>query len=285
MKIQERLIKLKTDDGVIIAVWKVFHQNKNKNIFLTHGTFSNKKIFSGIVNYLVNLGYTCWIMEWRNHGESTKTKRKFNFETIGLYDIKTTFNYLIHTLGIKKLNCITHSGGGISLSVFLLKNTMYIDNIDTITMFNCQSFGAVNSKKAYLKIWLSKYISYVLGYIPGIKLGLGVHNETYFTMKQWFDWNLKQEFKGADGFNYLEKMNVITLPILSICAEGDRFIAPKEGCEKFIKAFNNQNNKFIVCSMAHGFKEDYDHSRTILSKNASKEIWDIVLKWIENTTN
>lgn len=283
MKIQERLIKLETDDAVKIALWKFYSQKETtkKNIFLTHGTFSNKKIFSGIVKYFVDLGYTCWVMEWRNHGNSLNSNKNFDFETIGLSDIKTTFKYLVHTLNLKNINCITHSGGGISLTIFLSKNIEYVSNIETITMFNCQSFGAINSKKDYFKILISKFISYLLGYVPGIKIGLGEHNEKYFTMKQWFDWNLKKEFKGKNGFDYLENMQLIKIPVLSICAEGDRFIAPKQGCEKFISGFNNENNQLIVCSIKNGFKENYNHSRTILSKNASKEIWKIALEWIE----
>lgn len=283
MEIQEKLIELKTDDAIKIALWKIYNQKETteKNIFLTHGTFSNKKICLGIAKYFVNLGHTCWIMEWRNHGNSSKTKNKFNFETIGMFDIKTIFKYLTHTLNIEKINCVTHSGGGISLTIFLLKNKEYIRNINSITMFNCQSFGAINSKKDYLKILISKYISYLFGYVPGIKIGLGEHNEKYYTMKQWFDWNLKRNFKGKNGIDYFKNMQSITVPILSICAEGDKFIAPKQGCEKFISGFNNENNKLVVCSVKNGFKENYNHSRTILSKNASKEIWKIALNWME----
>ncbi len=283
MKIQEQLIELETDDAVKIALWKICSPKKTseKNIFLTHGTFSNKKICLGIAKYFVNKGYTCWILEWRNHGNSSKAKNNFDFETIGMFDIKTAFKYLISTLNIKNINCVTHSGGGISLTIFLLQHKEYVRNINSITMFNCQSFGAVNAKKDYLKILLSKSISYLLGYVPGIKLRLGEHNEKYSTMKQWFDWNLNKNFKGKNGFDYFENMQFITIPILSICGEGDKFIAPKRGCEKFINAFNNKNNKLVVCSVENGFNEDYNHSRTILSKNASREIWKLSLDWIE----
>ena len=283
LSIKEELIELETEDLLKISLWKIYTEDNFKNIFLTHGTFSDKKILLGIAKYFANLGYTCWIMEWRNHGNSAKINKKFNLETISNFDIKTTFTYLIKKLYIKNLHCITHSGGGISLTIFLLRNIEYVKKIDTITMFNCQSFGAINSKKKYLKILASKYVSYLLGYVPGKKIGLGEHNEKYFTMKQWFNWNLKKEFKGKSGFDYLKNMRLITTPVLSICAEGDKFIAPKTGCEKFIRSFNNENNKLIVCSIKNGFEEDYNHSRTILSRNASKEIWKIALNWIETT--
>ena len=130
-------------------------------------------------------------------------------------------------------------------------------------MFSCKSFGACHNLNNTLKILLSKYISLILGHIPSKRLGLGPHNETYHTMKQWYNWNLKRNFKGDYDFNYLYNMESIKIPILSICGEGDKFISPKEGVLDFINAFKNQKNKFINCSVSKGFIENYNNSRII----------------------
>ena len=68
---------LKTKDNQKIALWKISNGEENVigNIFLTHGTFSNKNICLGIANYFAIQGYCCYIMEWRNHGKSTSTKQ------------------------------------------------------------------------------------------------------------------------------------------------------------------------------------------------------------------
>ena len=121
---KEILHQLETEDKETEALWKLTHPEKSshKHIFLTHGTFSDKRICLGIASYFVENGYTCWILEWRNHGASGKTKKRFNFETIGLYDIKAAYGFLFKTEKIAHLNCITHSGGGICLTMFLIKN-------------------------------------------------------------------------------------------------------------------------------------------------------------------
>lgn len=75
-------------------------------------------------------------------------------------------------------------------------------------------------------------------------------------------------------------MSQINIPILSICAKGDNFIAPKEGCEKFLKAFKNDKNRLIFYSKENGNLEDYNHSRILKSKSSKKEIWPIVENWI-----
>ena len=282
LKINKSLLKLTTKDNLKIALWKISSDKKNnQHVFLTHGTFSNKKIMIGIANYLANLGYTCWILEWRNHGSSAVAIEKFNLETIGFIDIKTALDFLINKYNANNIHCITHSGGGIALTMFLSTNNSYTKHINSIVFFNCQAFGAVNSKFDYVRIFIAKYFSYFLGYIPGVKLGLGIQNEKYYLMKSWYNWNLNKTFKGIDGFDYMQKMKTIKVPILSICGENDTFIAPKQGCEKYLNKFENPKNKLIVCSIKNGFNEDYNHSRTLLSKNASKEVWQIAQNWIE----
>ena len=282
--ITEDLFFLETADNEKIALWKVFNSKKdiNKNIFLTHGTFSNKNICLGISKYLAKLGYSCYIMEWRNHGKSLTTKKKFNFETIALYDLKAVFTYFFEDLKMTSIDCITHSGGGICLSMFLIKHKTYNSKINSITMFACQAFGASFSVTNKLKILLSKYLTFIIGFIPAKKIQLGPHNESYFTMKQWFNWNLKKEFCSTDiSFDYKINMENIKIPIYSISAKGDTFIAPSIGCLLFLESFNKSYNIFKEFSIENGNLEDYNHSRIIMSKNSAKEIWPSVLKWIE----
>ena len=278
----EKLIKLNYDSDKYLALWKVTNtkSSKDKNILLTHGTFSNRKVLNGITEYFVTKGFTCWIFEWRNHGNSSKTDQNFDFETIAKQDFKIVSDYLFTTQNIKKLDCITHSGGGICLTIFLITNPNYTSKINSITLFGCQAFGAVTSTKNYLKIFIAKYISKLLGYIPANITG-SEENESYFMMKQWFNWNLNKNFLGKNKFDYRAKMEEIEIPILSITGKGDTFIAPPKGCKEFLDAFKNPKNKYILCSKENGFLEDYNHSRILHSKNASKEIYAIVLNWIE----
>lgn len=282
--ISKSITFLNTTDKEKIALWKISNNEKNivDNIFLTHGTFSNKSICLGIAKYFAIQGYCCYIMEWRNHGESPQTENNFNFETIALYDLKTVFTYLFEELKLKSIHCITHSGGGISLSIFLIKNKVYEKKIKSITMFACQVFGACSTTKNNLKILLSKYLTFLIGYIPAKRIKLGPHNENYFTMKQWFDWNIKGNFYSTDEkYDYKTNMIHIKTPIYSISAKGDSFIAPSIGCKMFLESFGNPNNVFKEFSISNGNLEDYNHSRIIMSRNSAKEIWPSVLKWIE----
>ena len=146
-------------------------------------------------------------------------------------------------------------------------------------MFACQAFGAANSIPNFLKIYFGKLLSKFYGGMPASKIGRG-EDESYFFMKQWFDWNLKKKFMGESGINYEELMNTVKVPIFGISGSGDKFIAPKESCEAYILSFKNKNNKYHCFGKENGFKEDYDHGRIIHSSNALKEVYPQVLSWI-----
>lgn len=278
---KEELIKIQTEGEGYIALWKITPNENisNKNVLLTHGTFSNRKVMKGITEYLVKNEFTCWIFEWINHGSSSRLKEKFNFESIGKKDFKLVFQYLFNECQIKQIDCIAYSGGGICLTIALINHPQYQNKIKSITMFGCQAFGTAHTKWNYIKLLMGKYLSKLYGSIPATLIG-GEENEPYFMMKQWFDWNLKKQFIGDDGIDYRAKMSIVKTPVLSIYGAGDKFIAPPEGCELFILSFNNELNKTLFCSKSTGFSEDYNHSRLIYSRSARNEIYPDVLDWI-----
>lgn len=277
----ENVSFVSTKDTVKIAIWEVFdneksHQrsndaaNKGQNIFLTHGTFSDKKTCLRIAEYLAGLGHHCYIMEWRGHGTSSNPKDKFNFETVATYDFAAAFAYLFNELKLSNLHCITHSGGGACLTMFLIQHPHYIDKINSISMFACQVYGAIVSPKNHFKIVAAKLFTRLFGYIPAKKLKLGPINENYYTMNQWYEWNLHKNFhssfikqndidaKGikksafdsnrqqsaadSESFDYRQYMPTITTPIYAISAKGDKFISPTQGCLSLFNDFNQPTN-------------------------------------------
>lgn len=278
----EELILLPSENQNQLALWKISSSEikSSYNIFMTHGTFSDKRICMGIASYLIKKGYTCWIMEWRGHGNSSVPKEQYNFETIAKKDIPIAFEYLFNQLEIKELSFVGHSGGGSIFSMFLVNYPQYISAVKSMSVFGCQAFGAANSSFNYLKILFGKYVTALLGKTLATKNDRP-HDESYYTMKQWFDWNLNKNFLGEKGMDYMIHLPKIKTPILSICGKGDTFVAPKSGCEDLLNAFQNPKNELLFCSKENGFKENYNHSRLILSRSAEVEIWPRVLEWIE----
>lgn len=232
--------------------------------------------------FLTNNGYTCYILEWRNHGDSDKTNQLFDFETIALYDIKATFDYLRYELGVKHIHAITHSGGGIGLAIFLSRYPNFCTYIKTMTLVACQAFGASYNYFAYMRLLFFKYLTKIIGFVPARSLRLGVADENYHTMKLWFDWNLNKKFDSRlDNVDYKILIKNISVPIYCICAYGDKMIAPSVGCYQFFRLFTHHDSQFEEFSIKSGHLDDYTHARIMLSKNASKEVWVKILAWIE----
>ncbi|MGE6796537.1 alpha/beta fold hydrolase [Psychrobacter okhotskensis] len=325
MMIQTRTL-VTTKDGEKIAIWKIVDNAKDnakdekktdilktnasrvkpQNILLTHGTFSDKQTCLRIAQYLAQLGHHCYIMEWRGHGASSIPTDKFNFETVATYDFEATFRYLFAELKLDNLHCVTHSGGGACLTMFLIQHPQYIDHINSISMFACQVYGAIVNAKSHVKILAVKLLNRLLGYLPANRLKLGPINESYYTMNQWYDWNLNKDFKSSfikqstfkktmsdestapenmaptttNHFDYRQHMPTITTPIYAISAKGDHFISPTSGCQLFFDEFANPKNVFREYSTTHGDLDDYTHSRIMISRNAATEIWPTVAAWI-----
>ena len=322
----ETLKLVSTKDGEKIAIWNIEGNAKDKkeadilttntprlkpqNVLLTHGTFSDKQTCLRIAQYLVQLGHHCYIMEWRGHGASSIPKDKFNFETVATYDFEATFRYLFDDLKLDNLHCVTHSGGGACLTMFLIQYPQYINHINSISMFACQVYGAIVSAKNYIKILTVKSLNRMLGYLPANQLKLGPINESYYTMNQWYEWNLNKDFKSSfikqsdftktiidknitssvasentvsnhSHFDYRQHMPTITTPIYAISAKGDHFISPTSGCQLFFDEFANPKNVFREYSITNGDLDNYTHSRIMISRNAATEIWPTVAAWIE----
>lgn len=196
-----------TEDDQQIAVWKITDDtvepsgddgtlllNKKQNLLFIHGAFSDKGVCLGIANYFAKLGHQCFIMEWRGHGSSSEPERDYHLEDIALYDIKATFHYLFNQLKLDNLHCVTHSGGGICLTIFLTRYPQLVDKISSISMFACQVFAAATTPYSFAKLLLGKAVTRQLGHVKGKSLKLGTMNESYYLLSQWMDWNLNRNF-------------------------------------------------------------------------------------------
>lgn len=275
---------LKTPDGSSFAIWTISqgHASEGKElVLLSHGAFSNKKVCMGLARFIARAGFECSILEWRNHGASADSKQYFDFETIGCNEFLAAFEFLCAKHPAKKINVVTHSGGGLALCVFLIRHPEYAQRVGRTVLVSCQSCYAATSWWRNLGFRLADLASRICGTMSGKALGLGPHPESYRTMKPWFSWNIRGKFvSSVDGLDFTECLRTITSPIMSVSALGDRLIAPPLACRLFLSNFGGDKNEFLECSVANGFTENYDHGRIMLSTNASKEVWPLVLDWL-----
>ncbi len=152
--------------------------------------------------------------------------------------------------------------------------------LSTIVTLGSQSTKCAQTVMQKIRIVTMVVSVKIFGKIYGKAVGFGEENESPGFIHQWSRWNWTEKWLGKDNFDYLASFNKLEIPTLCIAGGGD-VIAPLEGCKQLFESLNGNNNKFLLCSQANGFAEDYSHPRLIASQNSRKEIWPQILDFIQ----
>lgn len=277
------LHKLTKADGSFLALWEYGEsQARDDNpVFLNHGTYSNRTTLIGIVEYLVELNYHCWVLEWPEHGESSQTDVPYDFETIGRDDFKQAIDYILIKTSCDQVDIVAHSGGGICSVIFLCYHEDYRKLIGRMCFLATQSYAADQGPCSRFKIWLGKLMMMAMGKSGGKFTG-SPHDEKKELMGQWFKWNLKRQFIGTSGINFIPLMGEIKNPVLMLVGEGDTFIAPFVACKSFYDCLGGTANELRLCGKSTGFSENFSHGRIMLSSTARYEIYPLIDQWIRS---
>ncbi|NBX54649.1 MAG: alpha/beta fold hydrolase [Betaproteobacteria bacterium] len=264
-----------TPDGIDVCLVQVAPAGEPcSHVFMTHGAFSDRRICTRLADYLAELGCCCWVLEWRGHGCSQAPVAPYDFEYIGQLDVVAALDYLRNKQGITNLHAVTHSGGGICLTIALLHRPDLREGIHSLSLFACQTSWAALSGWPRAVIGLTAAASRVLGRLPARALRLGPHDEAHSTMDQWYQWNLNRHFIGHAGTDYLAAMSTLHMPVLAIAAKGDQRIAPPQGCQNYLTAFGSKVKRFVLAGPHFG------HASVMQSRAARSEIWPIVRAWL-----
>ncbi|MGI9332603.1 MAG: alpha/beta fold hydrolase [Gammaproteobacteria bacterium] len=242
--------------------------------------FSSRLICEGVAQFFALQGYTCWILEWRQHGHSGRPRARFTLETVAEMDVPVALGHVdSHSRG-NPIYWIGHSGGGLLICMYLARHPEQQKKLRGLVFAASQAWAAADTLYRKLRLRMLRTVTDILGGVSGPWTGLGPESETAHMMSLWYGWNIRQDFVGADGFDYLECLPGITLPTLSLAGKADWLIAPPQGCEAFLNRLGGVDKTFVECSRAKGFSEDFTHDRVILSQGAAREIWPLIEDWI-----
>lgn len=270
--------RLPTRDGVEICLVQVSASGVDvpaaRHVLMTHGLFSDRRICLGLAQFLADRGFICWILEWRGHGASARPPQTFDFETVARQDVPAALTYLTQCQGVSRLDCVAHSGGGIVLTMALVREPAWRDLMGRWALVACQTSGAAAGWWPTARLWLTRAACAGLGRLPGWLLGLGPQDESRHMLQPWFDWNLNRHFIGRDGLDYRRAMSGLGFPVLALAAEGDRLIAPPAGCHDFWRGFGGPANQFRLSGPRFG------HASLMSSRAARSDIWPVVLGWL-----
>lgn len=249
-------------------------------VLLAHGTFSNNRSVRGLAQHLSDAGFECWTLDFQGHGQSEKPKTAPSFDSMCIEDAAAALDYLREAYPSEPIVWVGHSAGGLAVLTLLCRKPEYQELLKAIVTLASQTTHAAQTGKHRIIIQISNVITRLLGFAPGKLFKLGPENEFGTVMTQWYRWSLTKQWRGDDGFNYIEALSSITVPTLMLSGSGDKFIAPTQGCLALFDQLGCSVKRYQECGIETGFSENYNHSRLVSSRAASREIWPFIKKWL-----
>lgn len=277
-------IPLIAADGLRLGWWRVSDptvlRKDAQNCFLTHGTFSDRRVCMSAAQAWAERGHVAWILEWRSHGTSEIATQPFDFESVAMLDVIAALHWLREQWPDQKFVAATHSGGGLALLMAFIKEPALQHSFRRLALFACQSHFA-GSSVARRGVWrLANLLSRIYGSVPGKQLRLGRCAESYATMACWYRWNIQKSFTGANHDDYGQQLHTIQPAVMSLAAQEDRWIAPAQACLQFWQLLTNPENRFVVCGPSQGFKHRYDHASVMHGRAAKEEVLPVAIDWL-----
>ena len=277
----EVLHLLEMDDGGRIALHHLdASRPTSPPIIIAHGTISNAETVRSLGNFLAERGFDCWLLEWAGHGHSVPASPKQNFEYPAFHDLPTAIRAVLHHTQQPRVFWVAHSGGGHLPLMYLTRYPEKQSQFAGIMTIGTQSTHAaprLREKIAGVVLWC---VTALMNRTPKVILPLGNEPEPTRLLLQWTEWNMKQRWRGADGYDYMAALARLTVPA-AVIAGGRDTIAPVAGCRAIYEAIGSSDKTWILCAESSGFSQDLAHAQLIRGTVAQNEVFPKLVEWLQ----
>lgn len=82
------------------------------------------------------------------------------------------------------------------------------------------------------------------------------------------------------SYNYTDNMYLIRVPILVMGGGADGFVTEKSLRDSF-EAVSSKDKHIVIFSRSYGYSTDYGHCDLVLGKNSEKEVYPVILNWLD----
>lgn len=269
-------------DGTRLALYRV-GRDGDPPVVLMPGTFSNHSFWlgtrgCGLAWYLAESGLQAVVLDPRGHGGSERADgRDWSFEDWGRLDVPAA---VVAASGNgRPVFLVGHSAGGASMLIGLAGEPSLRERVAGVVV--------LGTPVPWLQRWRGigahaiRAATRLLGRFPARRLGLGPEDELPGVMAQWMTWNLRREWRGRDGTNYVERLGEIATPVLGMSGAGDTVYAPPHACRALVDMVGTPDASYVLAGRRTGFSEDFDHSGIVVSRAARVEVWPRIVAWLQ----
>ena len=321
VKYKKKVYYTRTQDGWKIALHRYAGDSRYPVLMVhglasnyTNFDFPMEEL--NLARYLNRKGFDCWIVDLRGSGLSKKSSlrpQKWLFDHYVFQDLPAAVDKVLKITKADKLHWVGHSLGGVLAFPFFqhYKRKNIIRSLITVA-----TPMTTHSKPGYFKylypldgfIKLLPSVPYralskiaALFHRPLLKMDDHVlfarANMTEEIIKQVLnhsvesipssliiqihDWLRHNRFASYDGkLDYLANLSDIELPILMVVGSIDSF-TPEADLRLAFRKMPNANMTLKVFGKNKGHQSDYGHIDLILGKNAPKEVFPELSRWLK----
>jgi predicted alpha/beta hydrolase len=268
-------------DGTQIALYRVGRPGA-PTVMLMPGTFSNHTFWlgtrgHGMARAVADAGFEAGVLDPRGHGGSERAAgRDWNFDHWGRVDVPAAVEAV--TGDNRQTLMIGHSAGGAAMLIALAGEPAVRERVAGLV--------ALATPVPWLQRWRRagaraiRTGSRLLGRFPARLLGLGPEDELPGVMSQWMTWNLRGEWIGDDGVDYVEALGGVRVPVLGMSGAGDTVFAPPIACRSLVEMVGADDAKYLLAGRETGFSEDFDHPGIVVARAACDEVWPRIIDWL-----
>ena len=297
MKREVRRDEVIAADGTRLALYRAGEPGAPV-VLLMPGTFSNHTFWLGTRGHgmawaLAEAGFEAVVLDPRGHGGSERpsgrgrgagrrsgaeggASQEWTFEHWGRLDVPAAVEHV--TVPGRPTLMVGHSAGGAAMLLALAGEPALREEVAGVVLLGTPVPWLQRWRR--VGAWAIRAISRLLGRFPARLVGLGPEDELPGVMAQWMTWNLRGEWVGDDGIDYVRALRDVRVPVLGMSGAGDGVFAPPHACRALVEMVGSDDRAYQLAGRDTGFSEDFDHAGIVVSRAAHEEVWPRVMEWL-----
>lgn len=254
-------------------------------LVLLPGSFSNRRFWYspkgiGLGPYLARAGFDVWIAEMRGHGLSPRNQayRHNKVSDYVRYDLPAIADFVFEQ-NPQAAHWLGHSLGGITLAGALGGHYLEEARVASAALFGSQISRIYWPLKVPPVEWGGRLLLKRFSVLSGSRLKRGPEDEPIGLALESLRWHgLFGRFGDAER-DWWAGLHEVRVPILAVGAVGDAQ-DPVWACRKLFDQFGGAVREFLCLGRKHGFSSDFGHVQMLVSKEAQREVWPVVERWL-----